>query len=133
MTRRCIADAGFEPSQLSAIALAGAEVELAPIEARERRLARLVAAVGLHVGGWIGSSTTAWIALRLMDVRVDLSTVIAMEAIMYAVRGLGFALPGGLGVQEVDQRPDRPSFRTRSHRRHSSTRRPHAPGHCKWC
>lgn len=79
---------------------ARAEAAIATLDGIYRRRARIVAAVVLHVGGWIGSSTTAWIALRLMDVRVDLSTVIAMEAIMYAVRGLGFALPGGLGVQE---------------------------------
>lgn len=62
--------------------------------------ARLVLGSALHLAGWIASAASSWLALRLMGVAVDLPTVIALESLMYALRNLGFALPGGLGVQE---------------------------------
>jgi putative membrane protein len=61
---------------------------------------RIALAIALHLAGWIASAATSWLALRLMGVSVGLPEVIAMESLMYAVRTIGFALPGNLGVQE---------------------------------
>jgi putative membrane protein len=65
------------------------------------RRGRVALAAALHLAAWIGSSATSWFALRLMGADVDLWTVVAVESLMFAVRNIGFALPGGLGVQEA--------------------------------
>jgi putative membrane protein len=64
------------------------------------RKGRVALAAALHLAAWIGSSATSWLALRLMGAEVDLWTVVAVESLMFAIRNIGFALPGGLGVQE---------------------------------
>jgi len=64
------------------------------------RRGRVALSIVLHLGGWIASSATSWLALRLMGAEVDLWTVVAVESLMFAIRNIGFALPGGLGVQE---------------------------------
>lgn len=83
------------PASLGRVEAAGAALERV-----FQRPVRLAVGVALHLAGWIGSAATSWLALHLMGVPVDLRTVIALESLMYALRNLGFALPGGLGVQE---------------------------------
>ena len=65
-----------------------------------RRPGRVAAAVALHLVGWVGGGGASWIALRFMGVEAPFWVVIAIESLMYAVRSVGFALPGALGVQE---------------------------------
>lgn len=65
-----------------------------------RRPARVAAAIALHLAGWVASGGASWIALRFMGVDAPFWVVIAVESLMYAVRSVGFALPGALGVQE---------------------------------
>jgi putative membrane protein len=62
---------------------------------------RIAVAVALHLVGWIGGAGASWIALRFMGAGTPLWEVLAVESLMYALRNLGFALPGGLGVQEA--------------------------------
>jgi putative membrane protein len=66
-----------------------------------RRPARIAVAVALHLLGWAGGAGASWIALRFMGAEVPLWAVAAVESLMYALRNLGFALPAGLGVQEI--------------------------------
>jgi putative membrane protein len=66
-----------------------------------RRPGRVALAVILHVGGWIGGAASSWIALRCMGADTPFWAVVAVESLMYALRNLGFALPGNLGVQEA--------------------------------
>jgi putative membrane protein len=83
------------PDSLGRVEAAGAA-----LDAIFQNRGRLATGAALHLAAWIASAVSAWLALRLMGVDVDLSTVIALESLMYALRNLGFALPGGLGVQE---------------------------------
>lgn len=70
------------------------------LDAIYRRPLRLLAALTLHSLGWVGSSLGSWIALWFMDAHASLWSVVALESLMYAARGVAFILPGGLGVQE---------------------------------
>jgi putative membrane protein len=72
----------------------------ASLDAIYRRPLRLLAALALHSLGWVGSGLGSWIALQFMDAHAPLWAVLAVESLMYAARGVGFILPGGLGVQE---------------------------------
>ena len=80
--------------------VARAEAVTLRVEQTLRRPGRMTAAVVLHLAGWIGGGGASYLALRFMGADVPFWTVIAVESLMYAVRNLGFALPGGLGVQE---------------------------------
>jgi putative membrane protein len=83
----------------NSMARAGAVSEA--VEAIYRQPARIAAAVGLHLVGWVGGAGASWIALKFMGAEVPFWAVVAVESLMYALRNLGFALPAGLGVQEV--------------------------------
>ena len=60
----------------------------------------LATASSLHLIGWFGASVGSWIALKLMGAPLPLSSVIAVESLMFIARSVGFAVPGALGVQE---------------------------------
>ena len=77
-----------------------ADAVTAEVERIFRMPGRMSLAVALHVAGWVGGGGASWIALRFMGAEVPFWAVIAVESLMYAVRNLGFALPGALGVQE---------------------------------
>lgn len=81
------------------IARAGAINEA--LEEIYRQPGRVAASVALHLVGWTGGAGASWIALRFMGVEAPLWAVLAIESLMYALRNLGFMLPGGLGVQEA--------------------------------
>lgn len=80
--------------------VARAEAITLRVEQTLRQPGRMTAAVILHLTAWIGGGGASYIALRFMGADVPFWAVIAVESLMYAVRNLGFALPGGLGVQE---------------------------------
>ena len=54
----------------------------------------------LNLAAWIASGFGAWLALRLMGVVVGTLPVLAVEALIFAVRSIAFVVPGALGVQE---------------------------------
>lgn len=85
---------------LPEVAAAGAAVAatLQKIYGRPRRLAL---SLTLHFAAWTASAVGTWIAFRLMGVRVDLASVIAIESLVYAVRGAAFLVPNAIGVQEA--------------------------------
>jgi putative membrane protein len=62
--------------------------------------ARIAAGLLLHAVGWIWSGAGVWLALRLMDVEVDLWKVLTLEALIAAVKSVAFLTPGALGFQE---------------------------------
>ncbi len=82
------------------VAAAGAAVAamLQNIYGRPRRLAL---SLTLHFAGWTASAVGTWMGFRLMGVRVDLASVIAIESLVYAVRGAAFLVPNAIGVQEA--------------------------------
>lgn len=65
----------------------------------ERR--RVVMALAFNIAGWVASAAGAWIALRLMGVRLPIINVLVMESLIFVLRSVAFAIPGALGVQEA--------------------------------
>lgn len=78
-----------------------ADAVSAALEEIYRHPGRVALAVTLHVGGWVGGAASSWVALRCMGAETPFWAVVAVESLMYALRNLGFALPGNLGVQEA--------------------------------
>ena len=54
----------------------------------------------LHFAAWLCTSFEIFLALRLMDVRIDMAAVLTLESLIYAARGVAFMVPGSIGVQE---------------------------------
>lgn len=81
--------------------IARADAVSATVAEIYRSRGRVAVAVGLHLAAWIGGAGASWLALRFMGAEAPLWKVLALESLMYALRNLGFALPGGLGVQEA--------------------------------
>lgn len=65
-----------------------------------RKPGRVLLATGLHGAGWVASAGATWLALRLMGAPLPFLAVMTVESLMYAAKSFGFAIPGGLGVQE---------------------------------
>ena len=55
----------------------------------------------LHLAAWIASAFGTWIAFRLIGVRADLASVMAIESLVYATRSAAAFVPNALGVQEA--------------------------------
>jgi putative membrane protein len=71
------------------------------IEALYRRPVRIVAAVAIHLAAWVASAVGVWLALRLAGVTIPLTSVLAIESLVGAVRSAAFVAPMGIGVQEA--------------------------------
>ena len=78
--------------------LGDVSAELTRIYATRRRV--LLAFV-LNLAAWVASAAGAWIALALMGVRLPLANVLVLESLIFVLRSVAFAIPGGLGVQEA--------------------------------
>ena len=91
--------------RLVAVALPGAAGSIAQtcdrLQELYRRRARITAAFVINAVAWLASGAGAWLGLRLLDVEVDLVTVLGLESLIFALRSVAFAVPGGLGVQEA--------------------------------
>jgi len=66
-----------------------------------RSRARVGASIVLHSVGWVGSAIGAWIAFRLIGVRVDVKSVFALESLVSAIRSTAVFIPHALGAQEA--------------------------------
>jgi glycosyltransferase 2 family protein len=66
-----------------------------------RSRARVGASLVLHSVGWVGSAIGAWIAFRLIGLRVDLKSVFALESLVSAIRSTAVFIPHALGAQEA--------------------------------
>jgi len=53
-----------------------------------------------HLASWIFGVFEIWAALHILGIQVSLAEALVIESLGQAVRGLGFAIPGALGVQE---------------------------------
>ena len=62
---------------------------------------RLAAAVALHFAAWIASAAGAWLALNIAGASISLADVLAIDALVYAVRSAVFVAPMAAGVQEA--------------------------------
>jgi len=66
-----------------------------------RSRARVGVSIAVHFVGWIASAIGAWIAFRLVGVRVDLESVLAIESLVCATRSAAVFIPHALGAQEA--------------------------------
>jgi len=62
---------------------------------------RLVLGSALHLLGWFGTGLGTWISLRLLGWEADLLPILALEALLDALIGAAFFVPGAMGVQEA--------------------------------
>ncbi len=65
-----------------------------------RRRDVLAVAFLLHLTAWVVSGVEAWLALRFMGLSLGLTSVLAIESLVYGTRCLGFMVPNALGIQE---------------------------------
>ena len=62
---------------------------------------RVAASTAIHLLAWIASAVGSWIAFRLIGVRIDLASVIAIESLVSAAKSAAAIVPNALGVQEA--------------------------------
>ena len=76
----------------------------APLHAALRQLHRrpraVAGATGLHVLSWCLGTGEVWIVLACLGHPVGWAEAFIIESLGQAVRSIGFAVPGALGVQE---------------------------------
>lgn len=60
----------------------------------------MLTSVMFHTASWILGAGEIWIALQFMGEPVNFREALIMESLYQAVRAVGFAIPGALGVQE---------------------------------
>jgi glycosyltransferase 2 family protein len=80
---------------------AATEAATSLLDAIYLRRGRVALSAAVHFIGWIVSAIGAWIAFRLIGTRLDLASVIAIEALVCAARSAGSLVPNALGVQEA--------------------------------
>ncbi len=66
-----------------------------------RSARRIALSSALHLAGWAASAIGTWIAFRLIGVRVELVSVLAIESLISAARSVAVFIPNALGVQEA--------------------------------
>ena len=70
-----------------------AEIHASPV--------RLGASLVIHLASWLATALWSWIAIRLIGRQIAFPSVLAIEAILSAVRSTAFIVPGAIGVQEA--------------------------------
>jgi len=70
------------------------------IQAAYGRRTRVVASFGLSLVGWVVGTAEVYLILRLLGTPVDWGKALLLESLGQAIRSVGFAVPGSLGVQE---------------------------------
>ncbi len=63
--------------------------------------ARLLAAAGWQLSGYVVATLETWLALRWLGHPVTLGNALALESVAQAVRNFVFVVPAGMGVQEA--------------------------------
>lgn len=81
-------------------AVTGAEAVQAALNDLYARRVRLSASVALHIVGWFASGFAAWLAAHLMGAGISLPAMLAIEALLYAIRSFAFMVPNAVGIQE---------------------------------
>jgi putative membrane protein len=71
------------------------------LDAIYRRRGAVIASFGLNLAGWIAAGAIAALTLRLMGQPLPLWRVMALESLIFAIRGAAFLIPGAIGVQEA--------------------------------
>jgi putative membrane protein len=73
----------------------------AEIQAIYRQRYRVGASIAWHFVAWIARSLEAIAALYIMDQSISILKIVALEALVYALRTVSFVVPSAIGVQEA--------------------------------
>lgn len=65
-----------------------------------REPGRLWASGAAHLASWLFGALETWAALHVLGVEAGLAEALVVESLSQAVRSVGFAVPGAIGVQE---------------------------------
>lgn len=84
------------PGSVSAAEEIGAQLRLS-----YKRKGRMAAAFLLNLCGWTTTALGAWLVLEMMGVGLPVSTVLAIESLIFLLRSVAFAIPAAIGVQET--------------------------------
>ncbi|WP_010185192.1 lysylphosphatidylglycerol synthase domain-containing protein [Sphingomonas sp. PAMC 26605] len=71
------------------------------LDAIYREPKRVLLAFAFNLAAWLASAAGAWIALQFMGSHVPLWAVLMIEALIFTLRSVAFAIPGAIGVQEA--------------------------------
>ncbi|MGY2735207.1 lysylphosphatidylglycerol synthase domain-containing protein [Sphingomonas sp. UYP23] len=71
------------------------------LDAIYREPRRVLTAFVFNLAAWLASAAGAWIALQFMGSHVPLWAVLMIEALIFTLRSVAFAIPGAIGVQEA--------------------------------
>jgi putative membrane protein len=82
----------------SAEAVGAVRVQL---DAVYRQPRRILVAFLLNLAAWLGSAASAWVALWFMGSHLPVWAVLAIEALIFTLRSVAFAVPGAIGIQEA--------------------------------
>lgn len=61
---------------------------------------KLAQCFGLHFAGWLVGVGEAWLALYWLGHPLSIAGVVALEAVVFALKGVAFVIPWSVGVQE---------------------------------
>jgi putative membrane protein len=76
---------------------AGLHAAIAALYGNRKRVLRSVV---LHLAAWLTGAAEAWVALILLGHPLDLTDVLALESIIFAIRSIAFVVPAAIGLQE---------------------------------
>ncbi len=71
------------------------------LDAIYRQRGRVILAFLVHLFAWVMAGVGGWIALTLMGFSVRFSAIVGLESLIFTLRTVAFAIPGGIGVQEA--------------------------------
>jgi len=71
------------------------------LDAIYARQGRVILSFLLHLAAWVLSAVGAWVALGIMGHHLPVASVLTIEALIFTLRTVAFAIPGGVGVQEA--------------------------------
>ena len=66
-----------------------------------RRRGRVALSFWLHLLGWCASGVWRWLAFQVLGVRISLSSAIAIQTLLEALRSVTVFIPAAIGVQEA--------------------------------
>ena len=91
-------------------AAASAEAVADALDAIYRSRPRIALSSAMHLIGWLANGAGTWIAFRLIGVRIDVPSVIAIESLVGAAKSAAALVPNALGVQEASYAALAPLF-----------------------
>ena len=93
--------AGLIGARMLPGSVAATDAIRAELDAVYREPKRLILSFLYNLAAWFASAAGAWVALAFMGSAMPLWAVLTVEALIFTLRSVAFAIPGALGVQEA--------------------------------